>query len=195
MPARHAVIASEPDQQGERTRDDHERDLVRILELAAVTDALLHRVGAEQADVLAAILETRLAVGGVAAVDGVTRAAVGMAVDLARELLPADALLRRQALMEADERDEQDRGDEDAGDHLERAEPLDAVRDGAVEREQDRHLDALGDHELGNDDRGRDDRPHQERDRPGQRGGADGLQATQADIDDPPEKAEGREQV
>ena len=82
------------DQQRHAAGADRQRDLVRILEIAAVAHALLDAVRAEQADVLAAVLEARAPASGPRHSSVVVaQAAVGLAVDLAVLVLAADALL------------------------------------------------------------------------------------------------------
>ena len=112
------------------------------MELASVAHAILDAVRPEQPDVLAAILHTRLGIRATALLVDLAGAPIGMALDRAIGLLAADALAWREPLVKAHRRDEQARRGERARHELERAEPLHAVRDGPVQREQDRHLDA-----------------------------------------------------
>ena len=63
---------------------ERERDLVRIVELAAIAHAVIDAVRAEQADVLAAVLEAGLGVGARALLVRLAGAAIGTAEDRRR---------------------------------------------------------------------------------------------------------------
>ncbi|TMQ18920.1 MAG: hypothetical protein E6J91_07120 [Deltaproteobacteria bacterium] len=154
------------------------------MELAAVAHPLLDRVGPDDTDALAAVLEAGLGVGAAALLVGLARPAVGLAHDVAGALLAGDALHVGEPLVEAHQGDEHRGRGQDADDELEGPEALDGVRDGAVEGEHADHLEDAGQQQVGAQDRGVDDRPDEEAGDPGQRRGRDRLQPAQPDVDD-----------
>src|ERR1043165_992711 len=86
--------------------------------------------------------------------------------------------------MKADERDRDTCDAQNACDRLEGPEALDAVRERAVENEQDQHLDPAARQLLGHVHADRDNGPAQKRDYPRERVRRDRLQALQAEVYD-----------
>src|SRR5262249_34934923 len=116
--------------EGERHRDaERERQLVRILERAAVAHATVVGVGAEEPDVLAEVVGAGLGHVGLAgvAVELLARAPVVDAEDTALAVVDLVAAVGRDALMDADRGEEETDPEDHPDDDLQHAEGLDAV--------------------------------------------------------------------